>query len=134
MEIKNIKTLDIKVYEFNNRIHTEIQIERIAKSIKEFGFVQPLVIDENNSILIGHGRLLAILDNKLQNDSTWNYESLAHEFDSLLVSDFPFKEWGLDELKLKIETNLNEMEFNESIATGVELCKCAVCGNEHAKK
>ena len=46
-------------YEYNNKKHSDTQIDRIANSIKEFGFNQPIVVDENNIILVGHGRLLA---------------------------------------------------------------------------
>ena len=46
-------------YEFNNRIHSVEQVERIARSIAEFGFNQPIVVDEQNTILVGHGRFLA---------------------------------------------------------------------------
>ena len=44
-------------YEFNNKIHDETQINRIANSIKEFWFTQPIVIDKNNVVIIGHWRL-----------------------------------------------------------------------------
>ncbi|MBO7219214.1 MAG: ParB N-terminal domain-containing protein [Clostridia bacterium] len=43
-------------YERNNKIHDETQINRIANSIKEFGFRQPIVVDKNNIIIVGHGR------------------------------------------------------------------------------
>ncbi|MEI7558530.1 MAG: ParB N-terminal domain-containing protein [bacterium] len=45
-------------YEFNNKIHPEEQINKIANSIQECGFRAPILIDENNIILAGHGRLL----------------------------------------------------------------------------
>lgn len=56
-----INKLDINKlipYEFNNRNHDQQQVDRIANSIKEFGFNQPIVIDESNIILVGHGRCL----------------------------------------------------------------------------
>ena len=52
------KTSDIKPYENNTKIHDDAQIEMIIKSIKEFGFTNPLLIDENNNWIAGHGRLL----------------------------------------------------------------------------
>lgn len=96
MKIEYLEPSKLIPYEFNNRRHDDQQIDRIANSIKEFGFTQPIVIDESNIILVGHGRWLAaqklnldkvpaliksdltetqkkayrILDNKLQNDST----------------------------------------------------------------
>lgn len=95
-------------YEFNNKIHNETQVNRIANSIKEFGFLQPLVIDKDNVVIIWHWRLewakklwlkevpvvvmedltdvqikkLRILDNKL-NESEWDLWNLKQELDSL---------------------------------------------------
>ena len=59
MNIQNFKTELLIPYEFNNRNHDQQQVDRIANSIKEFGFNQPIVIDESNIILVGHGRLAA---------------------------------------------------------------------------
>lgn len=95
-------------YEFNNKIHTNNQIDRIANSIKEFWFTQPIVIDKNNVVIIWHWRLagakklwmtkvpvvimdelnetqikkLRILDNKL-NESERDIENLKIELESL---------------------------------------------------
>lgn len=46
----------IKPYPKNAKQHPKRQIEQIANSIKEFGFNQPIVIDKNNTIIVGHGR------------------------------------------------------------------------------
>ena len=99
---KNIN--DLIPYEFNNKIHNEGQINHIANSIREFWFTQPIVIDNNNIIIIGHWRFeaakklwmdkvpvllvdtlsdiqikkLRIIDNKL-NESERNYENLRIE-------------------------------------------------------
>lgn len=124
----NIETLGIdKIYpyEFNNRNHSVNQIDLICKSIKQFGFNQPIVIDENGIVLVGHGRLLAaktlgmkevpvlkvfnlseekkrayrILDNKLQNDSTWDLNNLELELGALEDGGFDLPEWGLEQLQ-----------------------------------
>lgn len=47
---------EIKPYSKNAKKHPEKQIKQIADSIKEFGFNQPIVIDKNNEIVVGHGR------------------------------------------------------------------------------
>lgn len=104
-------------YEFNNKIHDETQINRIANSIKEFWFTQPIVIDKNNVVIIGHWRLesakklwlekvpcvildeltdkqiqkLRILDNKL-NESEYDLANLKMELDSL----WEFSFWDLE--------------------------------------
>jgi DNA modification methylase len=124
MDIKNVDIKSVIPYEFNNRIHDDKQINLIANSINEFGFNQPIVIDESNVVLVGHGRLLAaqklgldtiptlqlknlteakkrayrILDNKLQNDSEWDFGNLELEIEALQEADFPIEDWGLDDL------------------------------------
>ena len=125
MKVEEIEIPKIRPYEFNNRKHDATQVERIARSIKEFGFNQPIVIDEENVILVGHGRLFAaqklglrtapviklgnltetqkkayrILDNKLQNDSTWDFNNLELELGFLEDSGLDLSAWGLNELK-----------------------------------
>lgn len=124
MEIKDEDINTLVEYSLNNRIHSEQQVERICKSITEFGFNQPIVVDEDNVILVGHGRLAAakrmglktvpvlrrenltetqkrayrILDNKLQNDSEWNFDNLRLEIEALEQDNFPTEAWGLDAL------------------------------------
>lgn len=125
MQIEQIALSTITPYAKNNRTHPADQIERIAASIKHFGFNQPVVIDENNVCLVGHGRLLAaqklgldkiptlkktelsekqkrayrILDNKLQNDSTWEFENLESELKLLEAEGFELEPWGLESLR-----------------------------------
>jgi hypothetical protein len=123
METQTASTGSLIPYERNNRQHSQQQVDRIANSIAEFGFNQPIVVDENNIVLVGHGRLEAakklglaevpivrkagltetqkkayrILDNKLQNDSTWDAESLELELSQLKEESFDFASWGLDD-------------------------------------
>ena len=114
MVIEEVKIKDIKPYERNQKKHPESQMKNIAKSIEKYGFVQPIVIDKNNEIIIGHGRYMAggdilgmetvpcvraenltdkqirelrILDNKL-NESDWNIDNLKLDLDDLDFSDF----------------------------------------------
>lgn len=60
MKIEKIKVSDLKPYENNAKIHTKEQVEQIKQSILEFGFNDPVAVDENNMIVEGHGRLLAV--------------------------------------------------------------------------
>ena len=60
MQIEKVKIEDIKAYENNAKIHTLEQVEQIKNSILEFGFNDPIAIDENNTIIEGHGRLMAL--------------------------------------------------------------------------
>lgn len=60
MKIQKIRVEDIKPYESNAKLHPPSQIEQIKKSIQEFGNNDPIAIDENNMIIEGHGRYLAL--------------------------------------------------------------------------
>ncbi len=132
--MQEISIDEITPYPQNNRTHPAQQIQRIADSIKEFGFNQPIVIDESNVVLVGHGRLLAaqklglkkvpiervaklseaqkrayrILDNKLQNDSDWDFAALEYEIAALKGADFDLEKWGLDELLPEPEIEVTE--------------------------
>ena len=108
----NIEQIDIKrltPYARNSRTHTDIQVAQIAASIKEFGFTNPVLIDEDNDIIAGHGRVLAakklgldtvpcirlshlsdtqqrayvIADNQLALNAGWNFDILSVEIDEL---------------------------------------------------
>jgi ParB-like chromosome segregation protein Spo0J len=100
---------NLKPYEKNSRKHSQQQLESIAAAITEFGFTNPILIDENQNIIAGHGRLEAakklkletvptitlshltedqkkayvIADNKLGDMSTWNDVNLLSELASL---------------------------------------------------
>ena len=106
---------EIKPYKKNAKKHDETQIKNVMQSIKEFGVVQPIVIDKNNTIIIGHCRYeamkrlgydelqedwvkvvdlseeeaekLRLLDNKL-NESEWDLELLKDLVPSIDFSDF----------------------------------------------
>lgn len=60
MIIEKIKLSEIKPYENNAKKHPKEQIEQIKKSIQEFGMCDPIAIDENNVIIEGHGRYIAL--------------------------------------------------------------------------
>lgn len=53
------KTSDLIPYARNARTHSDEQVARIASSIKEFGFTNPILVDEENGIIAGHGRIAA---------------------------------------------------------------------------
>ena len=118
---KSVK--DLIPYAKNAKKHSRTQIANVAESIKQYGFVQPVVIDRDGVIVIGHCRTLAakqlgmkeipcvcvkdltpeqvkalrLVDNK-SNESGWDMELLGEELKDLDLSAFDF-EWGLqDEL------------------------------------
>ena len=115
MDILNISVDLLVPYEKNTKKHDKTQINNVAESIKQYGFVQPIVIDKDNVVVIGHCRLLAakqlkmkevpcvcvedlteeqvkalrIVDNK-SNESEWDFDFLADELAELDLSDFDF--------------------------------------------
>ena len=115
MEIIKLKLSDIIPYENNVKRHSEAQIEKLAKNIKEYGFIQPIVISEDNVIVIWHWRYealkflkkdecdciilkwfseaklkaLRIADNKL-NESPFDFSNLKTEMEDIL------KDWWID--------------------------------------
>ena len=117
---------DLIPYIRNARTHSESQIAQIAASIKEFGFLSPILIAEDNTILAGHGRLAAarklglkqvpcvkeshltetqrrayiIADNKLSLNAGWDDEMLAIELSELQGADFELELLGFDESEL----------------------------------
>ena len=123
-EVKLVKIGEIMPYERNAKKHPERQIKEIANSIREFGFQQPIVIDENNQIIIGHGRFeaaklleleevpciiagnlteeqvkaLRLVDNKT-NESPWDLEILSAELDSIFNIDM--QEFGFMDVNLE---------------------------------
>lgn len=60
MKIELLPVSDLKPYQNNAKIHTPEQIGQIIQSIRDFGFNDPIAVDENNMVIEGHGRLLAL--------------------------------------------------------------------------
>jgi site-specific DNA-methyltransferase (adenine-specific) len=114
MQIEQIEIESLLPYARNSRTHSDEQTAQIAASIKEFGFTNPVLIDNDNQIIAGHGRLMAarklqlkevpcirlgyltetqkkayvIADNKLALNSGWDEEMLALEIAELKDEDF----------------------------------------------
>lgn len=113
LQIKNVKIDALKPYDRNARTHSEKQINQIAASIKQFGFNNPVLIDDDNQIIAGHGRFEAaklleleevptvclshmsdaekrayiIADNRLAEKAGWDKDILALEFQHLFEID-----------------------------------------------
>lgn len=113
-------------YVRNARTHSQAQVAQIAASIREFGFLSPILVAEDNTILAGHGRLAAALklglkkvpcvkenhltetqkrayiiaDNKLSLNAGWDSELLAVELSELEGADFNLDLLGFDEVEL----------------------------------
>ena len=139
MEIKQLKLKDLIPYANNPR--KEQAIDKVASSIKEFGWQQPIVVDENNVIIVGHTRYQAaqklgfenvpvqiakglneaqtkayrLADNKLNENALWDLDMLAFELDSLKEIGFTnFENLGFSAVDLdNILINGEESEFPE---------------------
>jgi site-specific DNA-methyltransferase (adenine-specific) len=138
MNIVNMKVKDLIPYNKNAKKHDKTQIDNVAESIKQFGFAQPLVVDKNNVLIIGHCRLLAakklrmrevpvvkmdelteeqvkklrLLDNKL-NESEWDFNLLAEDVPSLDFDGFDI-DWGIDNISIE-EPSIVEDEEPEDV-------------------
>jgi DNA modification methylase len=112
----------LQPYARNARTHSRRQIKKIAASIERFGFVNPVLIDENNLIIAGHGRVAAakllgwsevptlrvehlsetekrayiLADNRLAEEAGWDQEMLAIELQGLIELDFTIELAGFD--------------------------------------
>lgn len=121
-KITQMKIDELNPYAANPRAHSKKQVEQIAKSIKEFGFTVPILIDEQDTIIAGHGRLEAakllemetvptlrlegltdqqkrayvIADNKLTIDGEWNAELLHEQIEKLYAEDYDITLTGFD--------------------------------------
>ena len=147
-------------YARNSRTHSDAQIAQIAASIKEFGFVNPVLIDDQDGIIAGHGRVMAarklgidevpcirlshltenqkrayvIADNKLALNAGWDDEMLRIELQELSDEEFNLAFTGFDENELMKLMGLEEKE--EAVEQSVdEVFEIVIsCSNENEQQ
>lgn len=105
MNVEYIAPGKLIPYGRNAKRHPSEQVKRIANSIKEFGFQQPIVVDGNNVVVIGHGRLLAAKRLKLSEVPVVRLENLSEDqVKALRIADNSVaeSEWNLDLLAEEI--------------------------------
>ena len=133
-EIEYISINNLIPYEKNARTHDENQIEKLKNSLQEFGFINPVIIDENNMILVGHGRIMGakelgiktvpcirikyltddqkkayiLADNKLSDLGGWDLDILNEE---LLSIDLDMSMFGFEEVE-EPEIDIKDDDFN----------------------
>ena len=145
MRIEKISIDKIKMYENNAKEHPDWQIEGLSETIKKIGYRSPIIVDENNMILAGHGRYMAlkklgygdvqvvrhtdlteedkkaymIADNQYTLNTGFNMEMLKQEIEELESVDFDTSLLGFDEIELQeiMEDEIEETaEDNQEVA------------------
>ena len=133
-KVENVKLCDLHPYAGNSRVHSERQIEALKDSIQEFGVVKPILIDENNTILAGHGvyaaaqelqmdvlpcirntelsdeqkRAFVIADNRLSDMSYFDMSKVVEELQLLSEQNYDTMVTGFD-LNELVGDNLDEL-------------------------
>ena len=145
LKIIQVKVKDIIPYKNNAKKHDQVQINNVAESIKQFGFRQPIVLDKDNVIIIGHCRWLASkklkldtipchyaedlteeqviklrnLDNKL-NESEWDYDLLKDQVINIDFTGFDI-DWGISDIETEPQ------EVTEDIPPEVDEVNEPIC-------
>ena len=139
LKVEYKKISDLIPYVNNTRTHSDTQVLQIASSIKEFGFTNPILIDDEGGVIAGHGRIMGakklgldeaptitlkgltesqrkayiIADNKLALNSGWDEELLKVELQALDEIDFDLSVIGFDEDELS--SYLDDTELTEGL-------------------
>lgn len=126
METQEVRLEGLRPYKNNPRVHSKEQITQIANSIDELGFLNPIIADENNMILAGHGRYMAaqqlnleivpviqvdglteaqkkafvIADNKIAMNASWDPNSLWDEIRELNALGFDLNILGFEDMEI----------------------------------
>ncbi len=145
-------------YERNARTHSEVQVRQIMASVREFGWTNPVLIDEKAGIIAGHARVEAarrlgldpvpcieldglteaqkrayvIADNKLALNAGWNEDLLRMELLDLQGLDYNLDLLGFDPEEmadLTMGPDVNQPEYDESAASDVKMVTCPQCGH-----
>ncbi len=157
MNITEVSIESVKPYNKNPRINDDA-VQVVKKSLKEFGFQQPLVLDQDNVVIVGHTRLLAaielglkkvpcviasnldkekikayrIMDNKSAEYASWNYGLLTEEMNDLLQKDYDLSLTGfnLEELN-NLGINADFDQFAELGLTDEDLYELSFDGTKY---
>lgn len=160
LKITHRRINELKRNENNARTHSTEQIEQIANSINEFGWTNPILIDEHDIVIAGHGRLEAaiklgiedvpciilsglsetqkraylIADNQLALNAGWDLNILQAEIDALKLDNFDIDLLGFSNSEIDKIFKSNEVDFpNEFLECGETALnhKCPKCGFEY---
>ena len=138
-EMKLVPISKLVPYANNARTHSPEQINKLRGSLREFGFVSPVIIDKDYGILAGHGRVMAaraenieqvpcvfvdhlteaqkkayiLADNRFALDAGWDEEMLRVEMEALQGMDFDISLTGFDESEIADLLSLDDGEAQE---------------------
>jgi len=144
MQIEQTSVRELRPHPNNARTHSRKQIKQIAKSIEAFGFCNPVLVDDSNHIIAGHGRVEAakllgidavptcrlshlheverrayvLADNKLAEQAGWDREVLAIELQGLIELDVDIELTGFE--TAEIDLILDEAREASGVASGPE--------------
>ncbi|ETA80992.1 adenine methyltransferase [Youngiibacter fragilis 232.1] len=139
-DMKLVPIQELVPYINNARTHSPAQITKLRSSLREFGFVNPIIVDRDYSVIAGHGRLIAakeegfsevpcvfvdylteaqkkayiIADNRYAEDAGWDEELLRLEIESLQGMEFNVELLGFDPAELnKLLTNDDDIQEDD---------------------
>lgn len=140
MKTKKINIEELKPYLNNAKLHPNNQIEQLKKSIKDYGYIAPVIVDKDYNIIAGHGRYQALkeldykdvevvivdnlsedkikeyrlLDNKLNSNSDYSKKALELELLDLPNFDYEFFDFKITNINEDLEFDfLSEEELND---------------------
>ena len=142
----NIQNIEIdKVIPYENNPRKNQSVEKVASSIKDFGFQQPIVVDKNMVVIVGHTRLMGakklglshvpvvqadldeakakayrIADNRVNEDSGWDNKLLQDELNKLLNFEIDLNMTGFTNDELDSLFNKEEVEFLEPVGEVIQ--------------
>ena len=157
MNIIKMKVEELIPY-INNPRNNENAVDKVASSISEFGFKNPIFVDKNNVVVNGHTRLLAskklglkevpvividdltdtqikafrIADNKVAEYSKWDYDLLNIELEQLEELDFSMSDFGIstfEPIEFEIDEDIEEILEEEYEEPPKKTCTCPNCGH-----
>ena len=155
MNIQEIET--DKIIPYHNNPRKNLNVDKVASSITEFGFQQPIVVDKNYVVIVGHTRLQAakklnyqkvpvfvadlsenkakayrIADNRLNEDSSWDYDFLNIEMNILNEGNYDLSQLGFNDEELKnllanqVDFEPTDIDDQSDIDEASE--RCETCG------
>lgn len=144
MRVELIDIEKLIPYAMNARTHSDEQVAQIAGSIKEFGFNNPVLIDADNGLIAGHGRVMAgrklglkevpairlehlsenqkkafiLADNRIALNSSWDYTLLENEMRDLADADFDLGALGFDAKELEMIADVKPLDEMPELPDG----------------